>query len=260
MRIVYKENILKPIVFIIAALLFNAIVPTLPHAATLLHGTRVNANTLVRDAYVQVTYSDHSDKQKVVKGWIDEIDDSTFTIRSGGTKNRTVIAYDSVISLITVIAKAKPASIVTPVTPASGIAHHIGMMDPSHRIAIKAGVGFAVGVSLAAGLSDRGDGYSEKVIGLLAGYTLGVAAGVSWVDPYDQFTSSFVGSFIGVRAGIGLFFVDVDLSANAVVFLPIIGAVIGSELWRRPPEASYFSVGLAPDREGNLSAVATLRF
>ena len=347
MRIVYKENILKPIVFIIAALLFNAIVPTLAHAAILLHGSRVNANTLVRDAYVHVTYGDRSGEQKVVKGWIDTIGDSTFTIRSGGTKNRTVIAYDSVIavimsdestvpvkqmndvnrflqqspvvaylqgsrvnantlvrdayvqvtysdrsgkqkvvkgwvgviddstftigsrdirnrtviaydnviSLVTVIAKPTPI-----VTPASGITHLIGMMDPSGRITIKAAGGFVVGIPLARLGLDTGSSYSKKLIGFMAGYTLGVAVGVSMLDPYDQFTSSFVGSFIGASAGMGLIPVDVGLAAMAVVIFPITGAVIGSELSRRPPEASYFSVGLAPDRDGNLSAVATLRF
>ena len=222
---------------------------------TSLHGSHVNANMLVRDAYVQVTYSDHSDKQKVVKGWIGVISDSTFTIRSGGIRNRTIIAYDSVISLVTVIAKPTPI-----VTPASGITHLIGMMDPSRRVAIKMAGGFVVGIPLARLGSDRGDSYSKKAIGLVAGYAIGVVVGVSMLDPYDQFTSSFVGSFIGASAGMGLISVDVDLAAMATVFFPIIGAVIGSELSRRPPEASYFSVGLAPDRDGNLSAIATFRF
>ena len=92
---------MKPIaVFIIVALLLNATVSTLAQAATLLQGIRVNTNTLVRDAYVHVTYSDRSGKQKAVKGWIDAIGDSTFTIRSGGIRNRTIIAYDSVIAVI----------------------------------------------------------------------------------------------------------------------------------------------------------------
>ncbi|MCY3868955.1 MAG: hypothetical protein OXG87_05310 [Gemmatimonadetes bacterium] len=246
---------MKPIVFITIALLINAIVPTLAHAAILLHGSRVNANTLVRDAYVHVTYSDRSGEQKVVKGWIDEIGDSTFTIGRRDIRNRTVIAYDNVISLVTVIAKPTPI-----VTPASGITHLIGMMDPSRRIAIKMAGGFVVGIPLARLGSDTGDSYSKKAIGLVAGYAIGVAVGVSMVDPYDQFASSFVGSFIGASAGMGLIPVDVGLAAKAVVIFPIIGAVIGSELSRRPPEASYFSVGLAPDREGNLLAVATLRF
>ena len=222
---------------------------------TYLHGAWVNANTLVRDTYVQVTYSDRSGEQEVVKGWVGAIEDSTFTIGSGDIRNRTVIAYDNVISLVTVIAKPTPI-----VTPASGITHHIGMMDPYSRIAIKVGGGFVVGIPLARLGLDTGSSYSKKLIGFMAGYTLGVAVGVSMVDPYDQFASSFVGSFIGASAGMGLISVDVGLAAKAIVFFPIIGAAIGSELSRRPPEASYFSVGLAPDREGNLSAVATLRF
>ncbi len=247
---------MKPIaVFIIVALLLNATVSTLAQAATLLQGIRVNTNTLVRDAYVHVTYSDRSGKQKAVKGWIDAIGDSTFTIRRGDIRNRTVIAYDNVISLVTVIAKPTPI-----VTPASGITHLIGMMDPSRRIAIKMAGGFVVGIPLARLGLDIGSSYSKKLIGFMAGYTLGVAVGVSLVDPYDQFASSFVGSFIGASAGMGLISVDVGLAAKAILFFPIIGAVIGSELSRRPPEANYFSVGLAPDRNGNLSAVATLWF
>ena len=222
---------------------------------TYLHGAWVNANTLVRDAYVHVTYSDRSGKQKAVKGWIGAIGDSTFTIRRGDIRNRTVIAYDNVISLVTVIAKPTPI-----VTPASGITHLIGMMDPSRRIAIKMAGGFVVGIPLARLGLDTGSSYSKKLIGFMAGYTLGVAVGVSLVDPYDQFASSFVGSFIGASAGMGLISVDVGLAAKAILFFPIIGAVIGSELSRRPPEANYFSVGLAPDRNGNLSAVATLWF
>ena len=64
--------------FVIAAVLLNAIAPTLAHAATYLQGTEVNANTLVRDAYVAVTYYDSTGKQKIGEGmdlcdWRDHI-------------------------------------------------------------------------------------------------------------------------------------------------------------------------------------------
>ena len=84
----------------VVAVLLNAMMPTLAHAATYLQGTEVNANTLVQDAYVAVTYYDSKGEQKLEKGWIDAIGDSTFTIRSGGIRNRTIIAYDSVIAVI----------------------------------------------------------------------------------------------------------------------------------------------------------------
>ena len=87
-------------VFVTATLLLNAMVPTLAHAVTYLQGSQVNANTLIQDAYVQVTYLDNKNKQKVVKGWIDAIGETTFTIRSGGLKSKTVIAYDIVVSVV----------------------------------------------------------------------------------------------------------------------------------------------------------------
>ncbi|MDE2830253.1 MAG: hypothetical protein OXN20_09065 [Gemmatimonadota bacterium] len=40
----------------VLAVLLNAMMPTLVHAATYLQGTQVNANMLIRDAYVQVKY------------------------------------------------------------------------------------------------------------------------------------------------------------------------------------------------------------
>ena len=43
-------------ILVTTALLLNAMMPTLAHAATYLQGTQVNANTLIRDAYVQVKY------------------------------------------------------------------------------------------------------------------------------------------------------------------------------------------------------------
>ena len=50
-------------IFITAALVLNAIVPTLAHAATQRHGDQVNANALVRDAYIAITYYDQTKKE-----------------------------------------------------------------------------------------------------------------------------------------------------------------------------------------------------
>ena len=46
----------------------------------------------------------------------------------------------------------------------------------------------------------------------------------------------------------------------SILIGPIIGATIMSELTRKPPEARRFSVGLAPNSDGKLSAIATFRF
>ena len=86
--------------FVIAAVLLNAMAPTLAHAATYLQGAEVNANTLVKDAYVQVTYYDGKGKQKLAKGWIDAIGETTFEIRSRALFGKETIAYDKVVSVI----------------------------------------------------------------------------------------------------------------------------------------------------------------
>ena len=87
-------------IFITATLVLNAMAPALAHAAKHLQGDQVNANSLVRDAYIAVTYRDGNDKQKSAKGWIDAIGETSFTIRRGGLKSKTTIAYAKVLSII----------------------------------------------------------------------------------------------------------------------------------------------------------------
>ena len=64
-------------ILVTTALLLNAMMPTLAHAAIDL--AEINANTLVRDAYVQVIYRDHNGQKKTAKGWIDEVGETSFT-------------------------------------------------------------------------------------------------------------------------------------------------------------------------------------
>ena len=84
----------------IVATLLNAMAPTLAHAATYLQGIEVNANTLVKDAYVQVTYYDSKGKQKLEKGWMMRLARPSFEIRSRALFGKTTIAYDKVVSVI----------------------------------------------------------------------------------------------------------------------------------------------------------------
>ena len=93
--------IFRPLsIVMIGAILINAMAPTLAYAATYLQGAEVNADMLVQDAYVAVTYYDNKGKQKSEKGWIDEIDETTFEIRSRAIFGKETIAYDKVLSVI----------------------------------------------------------------------------------------------------------------------------------------------------------------
>ena len=87
-------------VFVTATLLLNAMTPILAYAAIYLQGAEVNADTLIQDAYVVVTYYDSKNKQKLDKGWIGAIDETSFTIRSRAIFGKETIAYDKVLSVI----------------------------------------------------------------------------------------------------------------------------------------------------------------
>ena len=97
-------------IFITAALVFNAMAPAFVHAAKHLQGEQVNANALVRDAYIAVTYRAGNDRERTAKGWIDAIGDTSFTIRSGGLKSKTTIAYAKVLSIIMSEKSSVPAT------------------------------------------------------------------------------------------------------------------------------------------------------
>ncbi len=87
-------------IVMVVAILLNVMPPTLAYAATYLQGAEANANTLVQDAYVQVTYRANNDQEKLAKGWIDTIGEISFTIREGGFKGKKAIAYHKVLSVI----------------------------------------------------------------------------------------------------------------------------------------------------------------
>ena len=97
-------------IFIIATLALNAMAPALVHAAKHLQGDQVNANVLVRDAYIAVTYRDGNDRERTARGWIDAIGETSFTIRSGGLKSKTTIAYAKVLSVIMSETSSVPAT------------------------------------------------------------------------------------------------------------------------------------------------------
>ena len=87
-------------IFATVALLINAMAPTLAQAAKHLQGEQVNANALVRDAYIAITYRDSNDLERTARGWIDAIGETSFTLRSGGLKGKMTIAYVKVLSII----------------------------------------------------------------------------------------------------------------------------------------------------------------
>ena len=97
-------------IFVTATLVINAMAPALAHAAKHLQGDQVNANALVRDAYIAVTYRDGNGRERMARGWIDAIGETSFTIRNGGLKSKTTIAYAKVLSIIMSEESSVPAT------------------------------------------------------------------------------------------------------------------------------------------------------
>ena len=97
-------------------------------------------------------------------------------------------------------------------------------------------------------------------LSIIGGYIVGSSIGVSAFDPYDQFGHTLIGGLGGFGIGLGMMFSAPKELWPAVFIGPIAGAYIASRTSRRWPGSHHFSVGIAPNREGNLSAVATLRF
>ncbi len=344
-------------ILMVVAILLNAMAPTLVLAAIYLQGAEINANTLVRNAYVRVTYYDSKGKQKLEKGWIDAIDETTFEIRSRALFGKTTIAYDKVLSVIMSEESATRGKQINEVdrfmreTIMAGVVLEAGEIDSSKvEVGAYAEVIYGMGekLSTASGYIHAvdaesltiGQGFGKRIaferirqlilaessfgmdrfkkttdillvkienksrrivgkvvggvlggpfftilggviganinenvcenssdiciddevaLGAVVGYLAGVSWGVSWADPHDRFIGTLGGTLIGGATGIALTKTKEELWPSFLIG-PIIGATIMSELTRRPPGASRFSVGLAPNSDGKLSAIATLRF
>ena len=150
-------------------------------------------------------------------------------------------------------------------------------------VGVLGGVGGGlVGAALMVS-ADRGDfGVAlPALFGFWGGNLVGTAVGVSSVDPQDNFLITLAGSAllgVGVPYGVVFMFADVNnetaygifgaISVLSAFLGPIVGATIASERWRKPlsaklhlkPEARRVSVGLVPQPQRGLSAIATLRF
>lgn len=136
------------------------------------------------------------------------------------------------------------------------------------RRVLKVGAGFSLGFISAYALgtyliSQQGGNYfaeySAAFSGFVAGYTIGTAVGVTLLDPYDRFIITLAGSSVGL--GLGIMAYGYELSGEwPLLVCPLVGATVASELWRDVPQERGFSIGLAPNCNGSLLAVAKLRF
>ncbi len=143
-------------------------------------------------------------------------------------------------------------------------------MSAGKRVALKlvAGtIGSLMGVSIGSPYAELGNdapfyGLEPIVFGCLVGTTMGV----NTFGPRDRSMRFFIrslgvsfgGSVVGLIGGMGLTLANPDVFWPSLLVVPVVGATLASELWHKPP--AIVSIGLEPNLNHSLSAVARLRF
>ena len=216
-------------------------------------GERARQVIVPKGRYVEVTYRGAYGKAETVEGFVREMDETELTVYQGGLRRR--IPVDGIGILMV-------GDNATQLQRARRVMDREYELDTrDSRMIIKKLFGGALGGALLGGLGglvggkmSEGGGIGNIIAWVGIGNVIGVPIGVSLNDPHDKFIFTMAGSLIG--AGVGQALADYYTFFTG----PIIGSLIMSELFRYKIKVRRFSVGVAPNREGNLSAVATLRF
>lgn len=223
-------------------------------------GERARQVIVPKGRYVEVTYSGEYEKAETVEGFVREMDKTELTIYQGGLRRR--IPVDR-IDILMVSDNATQHQLARRVIGKGNYIPDTREWRVSKKLVFGGLTGVGIGYLMLkvseedCTFAPRGSwcGLGTAALGGI-GYFVGVGFGVSMADPYDRIGYTMVGSLLGTILGLGM------KSVSLFYISPVIGAIIMSELSRKSPEVKVrrFSVGFAPDREGNLSAVATLRF
>ena len=143
------------------------------------------------------------------------------------------------------------------------------------RLPAKVGAGLLSGLvvsALAMGYADatveRNPQNTHRGVGLVLGgavfgCSVGFPLGVSALDPQDSLPITLLA---GVMPGLtGYFLLRTDQENAGIGFPlmyigPLVGSLVASELWRKPPKDRRVSFGLSPTLDDGLSAYTTLHF
>ena len=227
---------------------------------------------VAKGRYVEVTYRGAYGETEIAEGFVRAIDETELAIYRGGW--RKTISRDGIDVLIVCdnpsqLRQAKRVTARGEKRDENRSPHIFSPLleNRSSRIFAKlftgfatGGVGYLVGSRIGSLTGEGGwDTFGAAVLGGVIAYTVGVPIGVSIIDPHDQPVKTAAGSFMGFGAGIAIYYLNQDYWQMAFI-CPLVGAVIMSERSHNTLIVRQFSIGLGPDRNGNLAAIATLRF
>ena len=130
-------------------------------------------------------------------------------------------------------------------------------------------IGWTIGSEIGGDGCEQGDTFcgfkaiEGGIIGALIGSATGIVAGLVILRDqklHGQFGVAMKGSLMGLSAGTVMTMAVNRKLWPSMLIGPVVGATIMSRRSHDTLDPRRFSVGFAPDRDGNLSAIATFRF
>ena len=244
----------------------------------------LNPSMLDVGLYVHVVYTSHGEKRKAVGRIVDRYGDRVvIQYRVGGKATwahpeNLKVAYSDVETVIVARNRRDLQTLGRARTYFGYSKEH--KVEGRPRIALKLIFGTVFGAITAAPVAlshfpyhyrdDPGPPIEVIPTAILHAAILHAAATawvVSKVDPPARYGPTFAGSLLGCAVvSSAVLLSDLDgYQGPAVAWLGYISATtlaatIASEVSRGPPDAPGFTIGLAPRRDGSLSAVAVYRF
>ena len=238
-------------------------------------GEEARKMIVVKDRYVRVTYRKEDGKTETAEGFVRAMDETELTIYRGGLRKRILRARIEVLLVYDHLRQLQRVkdSFIEQSSSNNRVAKKLSFGALSGGLLGFLGGAIALIGAEDCGYDDTGCGFGKLYSVLFVGgigYTVGVPIGVSITDPYDSLGKTLMGSLMGAAASGVISALAASSSSSesiaegmivtSILGLPLAGAVMMSERSRDSFGSRSFSVGIAPNREGNLSAVATLRF
>ena len=272
-------------IFVTATLVLNAMAPALAQTennapAEVIAGVerfigeRARQVVVAKGRYVGVTYRKGDGKTETVEGFVRERDETELTIRRGIWQKKIPLNGIDVLIVCEHPSQLQRARYIL-----GKESRQRGLFNRDTGVGGKLAAGILAGISLGflAGTGavlplDKCEsdetfcGWGKIAVfltGASAGYIIGCPLGMSIVDPDDRFLNTLAGSLLGAGAGVLIGSVTSRNIGAAFIVVSPFGATIGSIIMSErsnPFRSRRFSIGLAPDRNGNVSAIATLRF
>ena len=231
-------------------------------AMTIMSGGQIDLSKIRKGWYAHVIYTSEGGEEAVT-GRITRQDSVHIVIRVQEERALRILKTIAYKNIDTLVISQHARSI-------EAWKNDLEQLGTKKKVANKWGAGMFGGVLGAAGGALIGSSSERNCTGEWCGlvtvaygylgYVLGVpiGVGIAGMDHSLDLISPIVGSVTG--AGVGWV---ITLSSPrlwpSVLIGPLVGAVMMPELLN-PPNDRRFSVGLAPNSDGKLSAIATLRF